>query len=85
MTATGPHGQPPPDDLTARVFRALYPGYDLHALSGTWLAVPAGTPCFTAPAISAIARQIAARDPRPPAAPDAVHGSGDPGTPETRR
>jgi hypothetical protein len=57
MTAASP-GDPLPGDLTARVFRALYPGYDLHAVAGTYLAVPAGTPCFTAPAISGIARQI---------------------------
>jgi hypothetical protein len=44
MIAAGPPGQPPPADLTARVFRALYPGYDLHDLAGTWLALPAGTP-----------------------------------------
>ena len=40
MTAAGPPGQPPPGDLPARVFRALYPGYDLHAL-GRDLAGPA--------------------------------------------
>jgi hypothetical protein len=40
MTAAGPPGQPPPGDLAARVFRALYPGYELHALGGTWLACP---------------------------------------------
>ena len=84
MTAAPPPGQPPPD-LTARVFRALYPGYDLHAMPGTWLALPAGTPCFTAPAISEIARQIAAREHQPPAVSDAVHGSGDPGAADPRR
>ena len=78
MTATGPPGQPPPADLTARVFRALYPGYDLHALAGTWLALPAGTWWFTAPAVSEIARQIAARARQSPAAPDAASGPGDP-------
>ena len=66
MTAAGPPGQPPPGDLAARVFRALYPGYDLHALGGTWLALPAGTPWFTAPAIGEIARQIAVREHHPP-------------------
>ena len=86
MIAAAPPGQPPPADLTARVFRALYPGYDLHALADTWLALPKGTPCFTAPAISEIARQISSREHHhPPAAPAAVHGSGDPGAPETRR
>ena len=81
MTAPGPVGQPLPGDLAARVFRALYPGYDLHALSGTWLALPAGTPWFTAPAIGEIARQIATRDHHPPAGP----GAGDPGPADPRR
>jgi hypothetical protein len=71
MTGTAPEGPPPPDDLTARVFRALYPEFDLHALDGTYLAVPAGTPCFTAPAIGEVARQISTQaypDPGPPPA-----------------
>ena len=53
MTTPAPAVPPPPEDLTARVFRALYPEYDLHALPGTYLALPKGTPCFTAPAIAA--------------------------------
>ena len=73
MTGTAPEGPPPPDDLTARVFRALYPEFDLHALTGTYLAIPAGTPCFTAPAIGEIARQISDRDCQAPAPPDALH------------
>ena len=75
MTAPGPRGQSPPGDLAARVFRALYPGYDLYDLAGTWLAVPAGTPWFTAPSLGEIARQMAARGHHPPPAP----GGGDPG------
>jgi len=70
MTGTDPEDPSPPDDLTARVFRALYPGFDLHDMTGTWLAVPAGTPWFTGPAIGEIARQISARD-RPAPAPPA--------------
>jgi hypothetical protein len=58
MTNPGPAIPPRPEDLTARVFRALYPEFDLHALAGLYLALPKGTPCFTAPAIGAIARQI---------------------------
>ena len=78
MTGTAPASQPPPEDLPARVFRALYPGYDLHALAGTWLALPKGTPCFTAPAIGEIARQIAARGHHPPVPPGIAPGHGDP-------
>ena len=84
MTADTRPGQPPPADLTARVFRALYPGYDLHDLAGTWLAVPAGTPWFTAPAIGEIAWQIAAREHHPPPA-QHVTGAGDPGPADPRR
>jgi hypothetical protein len=68
---TDPENPAPPDDLTARVFRALYPEFDLHDMAGTYLAVPAGTPCFTAPAIGEIARQISQQD--RPAQPDALH------------
>ncbi len=70
MTGTAPEDPRPPDDLTVRVFRALYPEFDLHDMAGTWLAVPAGTPWFTAPAVGEIARQIRARD-RPAPAPPA--------------
>ena len=34
MTTPAAAGQPAPGDLTARLFRALYPRYDLHALAG---------------------------------------------------
>ena len=70
MTGPAPHDPSPPDDLTARVFRALYPGFDLHDMAGTYLAVPAGTPWFTAPAIGEIARQISDRHRPAPAPPD---------------
>ena len=69
MTGPAPHDPSPPDDLPARVFRALYPEFDLHDMAGTWLAVPAGTPWFTAPAIGQIARQISDRHRRPAPAP----------------
>ena len=62
MKAADPAGPPPPEDLTARVFRALYPEFDLHDLGGTYLALPKGTPCFAAPAIGEIARQISGRE-----------------------
>lgn len=42
MTDTSPPVPPPPEDLTAGVFRALYPEFDLHTLAGAYLAVPAG-------------------------------------------
>ncbi len=63
--AAAPPGQPDRDDLTARVFRALYAGYDLHAIGGTHIAVPAGTPWYAGPSIAAIARQISQHHPGP--------------------
>src|SRR6266852_4918247 len=38
-----PAGQPARDDLTARIFRALYTQFDLHTAGGTHIAVPKGT------------------------------------------
>ena len=55
-----PAGQPSRDDLTARLFRALYRGFDLHTVGGTHVAVPKGTACFAGPSLAAIARQISA-------------------------
>lgn len=49
-----------PGDLTARLFRALYPGYDLHTVAGVHIAVPAGVPCFAGTSLGAIARRISA-------------------------
>jgi hypothetical protein len=84
MTAAD-HAVPPPENLTARVFRALYPEFDLHTLAGTYLAVPAGTPCFTAPALGEIARQISGCEHCAPDLPDALHGPCLPRRPEPRR
>jgi hypothetical protein len=39
----------PRDDLTPRVFRALYRAFDLHTVGGTHIAVPAGTPVLRRP------------------------------------
>ncbi len=58
MTDTAPDGQPPPADLTARLFRALYDQFDLHAIGGAHVAVPKGTPYFAGSTISEVARQI---------------------------
>jgi hypothetical protein len=73
VTGTTPEDPTPPDDLTARVFRALYPEFDLHDMAGTYLAVPAGTPWFTAPAIGEIARQISGREHHVADPPDTLH------------
>jgi len=89
MTGPGsatPAGQSPPGDLTARVFRALYQEFDLHTVGGTHVAVPKGAPCFAAPTLSEIARQISGHghpDPAPPApgaSPGPLPGPRIPGT-----
>lgn len=49
MTGTAPEGPPPPEDLTARVFRALYDQFDLHFTGGTHIAVPKGSPASPPP------------------------------------
>ena len=51
-------GQPGADDLTERIFRALYQEFDLRAINGTYVAVPKGTPFFCALSLGDIARQI---------------------------
>jgi hypothetical protein len=68
--APGPPGQPARDDLTPRVFRALYSGYDLHAVeTAAFVAVPKGTAWHAGLSIGEVARQIS--DPgRDDAAPD---------------
>ena len=64
-----PAGPPPPADLPARLFRALYQEYDLHPAGGGYVAVPKGTACYTAPAIGEIARRISSREPPGPQPP----------------
>jgi hypothetical protein len=72
MTGTAPAfplGPADGDDLTARVFRALYQAYDLHWVAGIHVAVPKGSPCYAGPSLGAIARQISDHEhATPPAA-----------------
>ena len=51
-----PARRPARDDLTARVFRALYQHFDLHLIGGASLVVPRGNVCFAAPSLGEIAR-----------------------------
>jgi hypothetical protein len=53
-TASRPGG----DELTARVFCALYGAYDLHSVEGVHVVVPRGTPCFAGSSLGDVARQI---------------------------
>ena len=61
MTGTTPGtppGRPGRDDLTPRVFRALYGEFELRAVEGTHVVVPSGTPWFAGRGLGEIARQI---------------------------
>jgi hypothetical protein len=46
------------DELTRRVFRALFTEFDLRTAGGTHVVVPRGTPWFAGPSLGEIARQI---------------------------
>ena len=39
-------GQPGRDDLTSRIFRALYQDFSLRTINGIYVVVPKGIPCF---------------------------------------
>ena len=47
-----------PQDLAARLFRALYDDYDLHTIGDIHVAVPKGAPCYVGRTLSEIARQV---------------------------
>ena len=53
-TASRPGG----DELTARVFRALYGAYDPHSVEGVHVVMPRGTPCFAGFSLGDVVRQI---------------------------
>ena len=46
------------DDLTVRLFRAMYPEFDLRMVGGIHVVVPRGTPWFAGFSLGEIARQI---------------------------
>jgi hypothetical protein len=60
------------DDLTPRIFRALYQDFDLHHVDGTFIAVPRGTAWYAGRSIGEIARQISDPGYRGPAIPTPV-------------
>ena len=73
--SAAPASPAPPGDLAARLFRALYREYDLHAAGGTYVAVPKGAACYTAPTLAEIARRISREHPGPAPATPARPGS----------
>jgi hypothetical protein len=66
-------GQPSRDDLTSRIFRALYQDFNLSTINGIHVVVPKGVPCFASPSLGEIARQISEyeypHDEQPPGGP----------------
>jgi hypothetical protein len=54
------------DDLTPRIFRALFGDVDLHTADGPYVVVPRGTWCLTGPSLGVIARQISTGPTSPP-------------------
>jgi hypothetical protein len=72
MTAASASGQPSRADLTERIFRALYPEFDVRAINGTYVVIPNGVRWFAGHSLGTIARQISdypgpAASPSPPA------------------
>ena len=60
MTGTGA-AQPARDDLTTRIFRALYTEFDLRTVGGTHVVVPRGTPSFAGPSLYLAGRPVPRR------------------------
>ena len=78
MTGPPPAGQPPPGTCPPASSAPCTPGTTCTPWPGPGWPCPQGTPCFTAPAIGEIARQIAAREHHPPVPPGIAPGPGDP-------
>jgi hypothetical protein len=57
-----------PDELTARVFRALYSQYDLLTIGVIHIVTPKGTPVFISDSLGQIARQLTSHQHPDPAA-----------------
>ena len=69
MTGTPPAssaGQPGRDDLTPRIFRALYQSFDLLTIGVIHIVTPKGTPVFIGDSLGQIARQISDHETRAP-------------------
>ncbi len=57
------------DDLTPRIFRALYPGFDLLTIGVIHIVTPKGTPVFTGDSLGQLAQQISDHEHGSPATP----------------
>ncbi len=74
-SATGQSGR---DDLTPRIFRALYQDFDLLSIGAVHIVTPKGTPVFTGDSLGQIARQISDDEREAPAALSSGTPSADP-------
>jgi hypothetical protein len=78
MTTAAAGGEPGRDELTRRVFHALYPEYDLRTVHDTHVAVPKGSLWFAGKSLGDIARQISEHEYSAPAAPSSRALPADP-------
>ena len=69
MTPASPAGQPGRDDLTPRIFRALYHDFDLLTIGVIHVVTPKGTQVFVGDSLGQIARQISDHEYGPPTKP----------------
>ena len=68
MTPARPAPGHPPADLPTRLFRALFPDFDLRTAGGLHVAVPRGTLWYAGQSLGEVARQISTApgpDPNP--------------------
>jgi hypothetical protein len=59
-TTAGARREPLPGDLAARLFRALYPQFELRSFSGLHIAVPKDTRWYAGRSLTDLACQISA-------------------------
>jgi hypothetical protein len=62
-------GQPGRDDLTPRIFRALYEDFDLLTIGVIHIVTPKRTPVFIGDSLGDVARQISDHEHGAPAVP----------------
>ncbi len=68
-TLGSPADQPDRDDLTPRIFRALYQDFDLLTIGVIHIVTPKGTPVFIGDSLGQIARQISDQEHGAPGVP----------------
>ena len=76
-TSASTASQPSRDDLTPRIFRALYENFDLLTIGVIHIVTPKGTPVFIGDSLGQIARQISDHEHQDSAAPSPDTPSAD--------